>query len=166
MPASGFHDPVLEALQSAIASAVCTIHQPSIDIFEAFDELVLLKRGGETIYCGPLGLHSADLIKYFSVSVFHSPFRRRLTAFTLQFSADQLAFEVWLVRQDLLSRVGRVQAVETMKFSISPSAEELIHITDAGNQGRSTNQGWHQSCHLDAGSFYPRQAICTVRWDQ
>jgi hypothetical protein len=45
---------------------VCTIHQPSIDIFEAFDELVLLKRGGETIYCGSLGEHSSDLIKYFS----------------------------------------------------------------------------------------------------
>lgn len=44
---------------------VCTIHQPSIDIFEAFDELLLLKRGGETIYCGPLGEHSADLITYF-----------------------------------------------------------------------------------------------------
>eukprot|EP00891_Asterochloris_glomerata_P009650 jgi/Astpho2/9650/Aster-03918 len=45
---------------------VCTIHQPSIDIFEAFDELLLLKRGGETIYNGKLGEHSAELIKYFS----------------------------------------------------------------------------------------------------
>ena len=31
---------------------VCTIHQPSIDIFESFDELLLLKRGGQTIYAG------------------------------------------------------------------------------------------------------------------
>ena len=46
---------------------VSTIHQPSIDIFEQFDELVLLKRGGETIYCGPLGLHSKELIAYFEV---------------------------------------------------------------------------------------------------
>ena len=46
---------------------MCTIHQPSIDIFEAFDELLLLKRGGETIYCGSLGEHSKDLIGYFSV---------------------------------------------------------------------------------------------------
>ena len=47
---------------------MCTIHQPSIDIFEAFDELLLLKRGGETIYCGPLGDHSSELVHYFSVS--------------------------------------------------------------------------------------------------
>ncbi|KAI3716293.1 hypothetical protein L6452_23529 [Arctium lappa] len=46
-------------------TVVCTIHQPSIDIFESFDELLLLKRGGEEIYVGPVGRHSCDLIKYF-----------------------------------------------------------------------------------------------------
>ncbi|XP_058112277.1 pleiotropic drug resistance protein 1-like isoform X2 [Magnolia sinica] len=46
-------------------TVVCTIHQPSIDIFEAFDELLLLKRGGEEIYVGPLGHNSFHLIKYF-----------------------------------------------------------------------------------------------------
>ncbi|KAJ4718238.1 Pleiotropic drug resistance ABC transporter [Melia azedarach] len=46
-------------------TVVCTIHQPSIDIFEAFDELLLLKRGGQEIYVGPLGYHTRDLINYF-----------------------------------------------------------------------------------------------------
>ncbi|XP_058223773.1 pleiotropic drug resistance protein 1-like isoform X1 [Rhododendron vialii] len=46
-------------------TVVCTIHQPSIDIFDAFDELFLLKRGGEEIYVGPLGHHSLHLIAYF-----------------------------------------------------------------------------------------------------
>ncbi|WVZ64156.1 hypothetical protein U9M48_013719 [Paspalum notatum var. saurae] len=45
-------------------TVVCTIHQPSIDIFEAFDELFLMKRGGEVIYAGPLGHNSSELIKY------------------------------------------------------------------------------------------------------
>ncbi|XP_030477545.1 pleiotropic drug resistance protein 3-like isoform X2 [Syzygium oleosum] len=44
---------------------VCTIHQPSIDIFEAFDELVLLKTGGRLIYSGPLGHNSTKIIEYF-----------------------------------------------------------------------------------------------------
>ncbi|KAL3515883.1 hypothetical protein ACH5RR_022785 [Cinchona calisaya] len=44
---------------------VCTIHQPSIDIFEAFDELILLKAGGHMIYSGPLGQHSTKVIEYF-----------------------------------------------------------------------------------------------------
>ncbi|XP_017984115.1 PREDICTED: pleiotropic drug resistance protein 2 [Theobroma cacao] len=46
-------------------TVVCTIHQPSIDIFEAFDELFLMKRGGQAIYAGPLGRHSHKLIEYF-----------------------------------------------------------------------------------------------------
>ncbi|XP_050940090.1 pleiotropic drug resistance protein 2-like isoform X3 [Cucumis melo] len=46
-------------------TVVCTIHQPSIDIFEAFDELLLMKRGGQMIYAGPLGERSCKLIEYF-----------------------------------------------------------------------------------------------------
>ncbi|KAL3646852.1 ABC transporter G member 39 [Castilleja foliolosa] len=46
-------------------TVVCTIHQPSIDIFEAFDELLLMKRGGRVIYAGPLGRHSQKLVEYF-----------------------------------------------------------------------------------------------------
>ncbi|KAJ0028865.1 hypothetical protein Pint_35967 [Pistacia integerrima] len=46
-------------------TVVCTIHQPSIDIFEAFDNLLLMKRGGQVIYTGPLGRHSHKLIEYF-----------------------------------------------------------------------------------------------------
>nr|GEW22877.1 pleiotropic drug resistance protein 1-like [Tanacetum cinerariifolium] len=46
-------------------TVVCTIHQPSIDIFEAFDELFLMKRGGREIYVGPVGRESCELIKYF-----------------------------------------------------------------------------------------------------
>ncbi|KAH7553400.1 hypothetical protein JRO89_XS12G0007500 [Xanthoceras sorbifolium] len=46
-------------------TVVCTIHQPSIDIFEAFDELLLMKRGGQVIYAGPLGRYSHKLVEYF-----------------------------------------------------------------------------------------------------
>ncbi|KAF9614056.1 hypothetical protein IFM89_014856 [Coptis chinensis] len=45
-------------------TVVCTIHQPSIDIFDAFDELFLMKQGEET-YVGPLGENACHLIKYF-----------------------------------------------------------------------------------------------------
>ncbi|XP_011005513.1 PREDICTED: ABC transporter G family member 31 isoform X1 [Populus euphratica] len=46
-------------------TVVCTIHQPSIDIFEAFDELLLMKRGGRVIYGGKLGVHSKIMIDFF-----------------------------------------------------------------------------------------------------
>ncbi|KAK3139132.1 hypothetical protein QOZ80_5AG0378330 [Eleusine coracana subsp. coracana] len=46
-------------------TVVCTIHQPNIEIFETFDELMLMKRGGKLIYAGPLGYHSCKVIQYF-----------------------------------------------------------------------------------------------------
>ncbi|KAK2978211.1 hypothetical protein RJ640_024244 [Escallonia rubra] len=55
---------------------VCTIHQPSIDIFESFDELVFMKRGGELIYAGPLGPKSCKLIEYFEAIEGVSKIRR------------------------------------------------------------------------------------------
>ncbi|KAJ1435143.1 P-loop containing nucleoside triphosphate hydrolase [Sesbania bispinosa] len=51
-------------------TVVCTIHQPSIDIFESFDELFLLTRGGEEIYVGPIGPRSHYLIDYFEPVMF------------------------------------------------------------------------------------------------
>ncbi|KAG8056465.1 hypothetical protein GUJ93_ZPchr0002g23043 [Zizania palustris] len=61
---------VMRAIRNTVdtgRTVVCTIHQPSIDIFESFDELFLMKRGGEEIYVGPLGRHSCELIRYFEV---------------------------------------------------------------------------------------------------
>jgi ABC-type multidrug transport system ATPase subunit len=46
-------------------SVVCTIHQPSYPIFSAFDSLLLLRRGGQTVFFGPLGDHCENLINFF-----------------------------------------------------------------------------------------------------
>ncbi|KAJ7974462.1 Pleiotropic drug resistance ABC transporter [Quillaja saponaria] len=56
---------VVKNIVNTRRTVVCTIHQPSIDIFEAFDELILLKRGGQQIYSGELGQNSSKLIEYF-----------------------------------------------------------------------------------------------------
>ncbi|KAM1009556.1 hypothetical protein ACFX2I_045066 [Malus domestica] len=56
---------VVKNIVSTRRTVVCTIHQPSIDIFEAFDELILMKRGGQVIFNGELGRNSSKLIEYF-----------------------------------------------------------------------------------------------------
>ncbi|KAI3904334.1 hypothetical protein MKW92_045038 [Papaver armeniacum] len=63
---------VMQAVRNVVNTGrtiVCTIHQPSINIFEAFDELVLMKSGGRIIYSGLLGQRSSKVIEYFEVAV-------------------------------------------------------------------------------------------------
>ncbi|KAJ7897281.1 pleiotropic drug resistance ABC transporter [Mycena olivaceomarginata] len=50
------------------SSILCTIHQPSSLLFESFDRLLLLERGGETVYCGPIGKDSHVLRNYFAAN--------------------------------------------------------------------------------------------------
>jgi len=44
---------------------LCTIHQPSAELFQVFDRLLLLRKGGQTVYFGDLGRNATTLIHYF-----------------------------------------------------------------------------------------------------
>lgn len=55
----------LRSLAAAGQSILCTIHQPSATLFEQFDRLLLLKKGGKTVYFGDIGHNSKTLISYF-----------------------------------------------------------------------------------------------------
>lgn len=45
---------------------VATIHQPSKLIWDAFDDLLLLAKGGKLVYMGEMGTDSQQVIEYFS----------------------------------------------------------------------------------------------------
>jgi len=55
----------LRRLSANGLSILCTIHQPSSELFQCFDRLLLLKRGGQIVYQGPLGKNSKTMIEYF-----------------------------------------------------------------------------------------------------
>ncbi|KAI8020167.1 ABC transporter G family member 42 [Camellia lanceoleosa] len=77
-------------------TVVCTIHQPSIDIFEAFDELLLMKRGGQVIYSGPLGRNSQKIIEYFEAIPGVTKIKEKYNPATWMLEASSIAVEVRL----------------------------------------------------------------------
>ncbi|KAK9454038.1 ABC-2 type transporter-domain-containing protein [Dipodascopsis uninucleata] len=56
---------LLRKLANAGQAIMCTIHQPSATLFEEFDKLLLLKKGGKTVYFGDIGHNSEVVVKYF-----------------------------------------------------------------------------------------------------
>lgn len=55
----------LRKLAAAGQAILCTIHQPNSALFESFDRLLLLQRGGECVYFGDIGKDAGVLIDYF-----------------------------------------------------------------------------------------------------
>ncbi|KAF8345691.1 pleiotropic drug resistance ABC transporter, partial [Amanita rubescens] len=47
---------------------LCTIHQPSAELFQVFDRLLLLQRGGKMVFFGDIGHHATNVIEYFEES--------------------------------------------------------------------------------------------------
>lgn len=69
MPSRGLQV-VMRAIRKVATTqraVICTIHQPSTYIFGMFDSLLLLKKGGQAIFFGPLGDNSSNLITYLQV---------------------------------------------------------------------------------------------------
>ncbi|KAI1421487.1 ATP-binding cassette transporter [Xylaria sp. FL1777] len=56
---------LMRKLANAGQTILCTIHQPSFELIEQFDSLLLLIPGGKTAYFGPLGRKCQTLVEYF-----------------------------------------------------------------------------------------------------
>ncbi|KAK4705806.1 hypothetical protein P7C70_g397, partial [Phenoliferia sp. Uapishka_3] len=56
----------LQKIAKSGLAVLCTIHQPSGDLFEMFDSVVLLAPGGKTVYSGATGHNAHILTDYFA----------------------------------------------------------------------------------------------------
>ncbi|VUC33001.1 unnamed protein product [Clonostachys rosea] len=57
---------LMEKLTKSGQAILCTIHQPSAMLFQRFDRLLLLAKGGKTVYFGEIGKNSHILMDYFT----------------------------------------------------------------------------------------------------
>lgn len=56
---------LLRKLADSGQAILCTVHQPSAILFQAFDRLLFLAKGGRTVYFGDIGVNSRTLLDYF-----------------------------------------------------------------------------------------------------
>ena len=55
----------LRKLADSGQAILCTVHQPSALLFQQFDRLLFLAKGGKTVYFGDIGKDSRTLLNYF-----------------------------------------------------------------------------------------------------
>ncbi|KAL5606923.1 hypothetical protein BROUX41_003299 [Berkeleyomyces rouxiae] len=55
----------LRKLADANQAVLCTVHQPSAILFQQFDRLLFLAKGGRTVYFGDIGDNSRTMLDYF-----------------------------------------------------------------------------------------------------
>lgn len=58
----------LRKLADSGQAILCTVHQPSAILFQAFDRLLFLAKGGKTVYFGNIGENSRTLLDYFEAN--------------------------------------------------------------------------------------------------
>src|SRR5271156_214522 len=74
----------LRKLSRAGQAILCTIHQPNDSLFEQFDRLLLLEKGGKTVYFGEIGQDASILRDYFKRNGADCPPRHNPAEFMLE----------------------------------------------------------------------------------
>ena len=77
----------LKKLAAAGQAIICTIHQPSSELIQQFDQILALNPGGNTFYFGPVGDNGSAVIKYFADRGVHCPPSKNVAEFILETAA-------------------------------------------------------------------------------
>lgn len=97
---------------------ICTIHQPSYAVFKIFDNLLLLKRGGEMVYFGALGQDCRTLINYFESAPGVAPIKPGTNPAT------------WML-ECIGAGVGKADGSEQTDFTrVFSASEEKLQLDD------------------------------------
>jgi hypothetical protein len=114
---------VMEALKRLTSSAVhrttivCAIHQPRADIFNMFDSLLLLGKGGHVVYCGA----TASLNSYFEALQLACPVNSNPADYYMDISSVDPAEE----------EEGREPHCASTSPSVSPSRARVRFLVQA-----------------------------------
>ncbi|KAH7157406.1 ABC-2 type transporter-domain-containing protein [Dactylonectria estremocensis] len=74
----------LKKLAASGQAILCTIHQPNAALFENFDRLLLLQRGGRTVYFGDIGKDACVLRDYLARHGAETPATENVAEFMLE----------------------------------------------------------------------------------
>ncbi|KAF8314175.1 hypothetical protein DL93DRAFT_2228010 [Clavulina sp. PMI_390] len=119
----------LRKLADAGQCIICTIHQPSALLFYQFDQLLLLAKGGNTVYMGPLGHQGRTMVDYFEKNGIQCPKDANPAEFMIDVVSGPLAkhrdwADVWRNSPEHTAITAQVQQMADEAASKPPSYHE------------------------------------------
>ena len=146
----------LRKLAAAGQAILCTIHQPNASLFENFDRLLLLQKGGQTVYFGDIGKDAHVLISYFRKNGAECPPDANPAEWMLDAIGAGIAprigdkdwGEIWR-ESDELSEVKdeiiRIKADRSNDVSAAPKKQAKEFATPLWHQIRIVNKRQHKA---------------------
>ncbi|POS84022.1 hypothetical protein EPUL_005262, partial [Erysiphe pulchra] len=114
----------LRKLAEAGQAILCTIHQPNATLFENFDRLLLLKRGGQTVYFGEIGMDASVLRTYFEKNGAICPTEANVAEWMLE-AIDQSRnggkdwADIWSKSSELASVKENITQIKSQRLQIA-----------------------------------------------
>ncbi|KJE89713.1 ABC transporter [Capsaspora owczarzaki ATCC 30864] len=147
-------------------SVICTIHQPSAEIFSKFDHLLLLKAGGRQVFFGPVGENHSNLLgyikKHFGLTFNHD---RNPADWVLDTVCAQKDFDgpaLWDASPE------SAQVLQTLRTGVTPPGVTAPHFDRPGystTYSTQMNQVWRRtftSLWRNTSLVLVRFAVCLV----
>ncbi|KAF2415856.1 ATP-binding cassette transporter ABC2 [Tothia fuscella] len=137
---------LLRKLTAAGQAILCTIHQPNSALFQQFDRLLLLQRGGECVYFGDIGEDASTIRDYFRWNGAVCPPRANVAEWMLD------AIGAGLTRQLGTRDWGEIWAESPEFVQVKNTIIRLkSEATSSKSQEKQTEYAtptWHQIKHV------------------
>ncbi|PNY28748.1 ABC transporter CDR4 [Tolypocladium capitatum] len=167
---------LLEKLTKAGQAVLCTIHQPSAMLFQRFDRLLFLAKGGKTVYYGEIGENSKTMTSYFERNGGHPcPDAANPAEWMLEVigaapgsSTDVDWFDTWRNSQEYRDVQAELETIKREKRGVTsnPIAEDpgsyhefaapfMLQLKE--NLFRVFQQYWRTPVYI-----YAKMALCTL----
>lgn len=124
----------LKKLANAGQAILCTIHQPNASLFENFDRLLLLQRGGQCVYFGDIGSDANVLLDYFHRHGAHCPSNANPAEWMLDAIGagqaprigDKDWGEIWRDSEELASVKSEIKTLKESRIAEVGSAPPVV----------------------------------------
>ena len=144
----------LRKLAAAGQAILCTIHQPNSALFENFDRLLLLQKGGECVYFGEVGKDAKVLMDYLAKHDAHCPADTNVAEFMLDAIGAGLAprmgdrdwGEIWRDSEEFETvkhEIVQLRESRQREIASAPRLEEQEYASPLWHQVKVVSKRMH-----------------------